>query len=180
VRTRLRHALEVWEMPGTEGLLELAGIAGVFVGFGALIAVRSGGASDAFEVAFMRGVVVLGALTIVSALAPVTFARYPLADHEVWALSSVVVVAGLLGSLVTLTRTEGGVELELPARIATVSRVAWVLCLIAIFLAPIVIMLGLAPDLEASLYFTVVVLILAWDAFLLLQLVFRPRRPAEA
>jgi hypothetical protein len=32
-------------MPDTEGFLELAGIGGVFVGFAALIAVRSGGPS---------------------------------------------------------------------------------------------------------------------------------------
>ena len=167
-------------MQDADLFLELAAIAGVFVGFGALIAVRSGGASDAFEVAYMRGVVLMGALTIVDALAPVTFARYPLTDHEVWALSSVVVLAGMVGSMVTITRTAGDVELELPGRIATVSRVVWALWMIAIILGPVVIVLGLAPDLEAALYFTVVVLILVWDAFVLLQLVFRPRRPVEA
>jgi len=167
-------------MQDADLFLELAAIAGVFVGFGALIAVRSGGASDAFEVLFMRGVVLMGALTIVNALAPVTFARYPLTDHEVWALSSVVVLAGLVGSTVILSRTAGGVDLELPSRIAAVSRVVWVLWMIAILLAPIVILLGLAPDVEAALYFTTVVLILVWDAYILLQLVFRPRRPVEA
>ncbi len=34
-------------MQDADLFMELAGIAGVFVGFGALIAVRSGGASDA-------------------------------------------------------------------------------------------------------------------------------------
>ena len=167
-------------MQDADLFLELAAIAGVFVGFGALIAVRSGGASDAFEVLFMRGVVLMGALTIVNALAPVTFARYSLTDHEVWALSSVVVLAGLVGSTVILSRTAGGVDLELPSRIAAVSRVVWVLWMIAILLAPIVILLGLAPDVEAALYFTTVVLILVWDAYILLQLVFRPRLPVEA
>ncbi len=38
-------------MQDADLFLELAAIAGVFVGFGALIAVRGGGASDTFEVA---------------------------------------------------------------------------------------------------------------------------------
>ena len=40
--------------------LSLAGIAGVFVGFGALISTRSGGTSDANAVAYMRAVVWMG------------------------------------------------------------------------------------------------------------------------
>jgi hypothetical protein len=37
-------------MQDVDLLVQLAGIAGVFVGFGALISVRSGGPSDAHEV----------------------------------------------------------------------------------------------------------------------------------
>ena len=51
--------------------MELAAIAGVFVGFGALIAVRSGATTDVFEVAWMRGVVSIGLLAVLAALAPV-------------------------------------------------------------------------------------------------------------
>lgn len=68
-------------MQDADLFFELAGIAGVFVGFSALIAIRTGGASDTFEVAYMRGVVSVGLLTIVAALAPVTLSRYPLEDH---------------------------------------------------------------------------------------------------
>ncbi|MGD8682831.1 MAG: hypothetical protein PVG27_02705 [Chloroflexota bacterium] len=50
----------------------LAEIAGVFVGFGALIAVRSGGGSDAREVVYIRSVLSLGVWAVVAALAPVT------------------------------------------------------------------------------------------------------------
>ncbi len=85
-------------MQDTELFMGLAGIAGVFVGFGALIAVRGGGASDAFVVSSMRGVVSFGLLTIVAALAPVTLGHYDLAEHQVRALSSVVVLAGLIAT----------------------------------------------------------------------------------
>jgi len=52
--------------------------------------------------------------------------------------------------------------------------------MIAVFLAPIVVVLGVAPDLEAALYFTVVVLILLGAGWSLLGLVYAPRRPADA
>ena len=129
----------------------------------------------------MRGVVAMGLLVIVAALAPVTFARYPVADHQLWALSSVVVVGGMLAMAVTVARDPemADIEMELPRRIEVVSRAVWVLWMIAVFLIPITVILGLAPELEAALYFTVVVLLLLWNANLLLQLVFR-RRPASA
>ena len=79
-------------MQDTELLLSLAEIAGVFVGFAALISVRSGGASDPHEVVYMRAVVWMGLMTIVAALTPVTLGRYALAEHQVWALSSVLVL----------------------------------------------------------------------------------------
>ena len=50
--------------------------------------------------------------------------------------------------------------------------------MIASLLTPIIIMLGVAPDLEAALYFTVVVLILLGAGWALLELVFAQRRPA--
>ena len=83
----------------------LAGIAGVFVGFGALIAVRSGGPSEPLEVAPMRVMVSMGMLTIVAALAPVTLGRYDLTDHQVWALSSALILVGWFLILVASART---------------------------------------------------------------------------
>ena len=62
-------------MQDTELFLSLAEIAGVFVGFGALIASGAGGASEPQEVAPMRLVVGFGMLTIIAALAPVTLGR---------------------------------------------------------------------------------------------------------
>ena len=44
----------------------------------------------------MRGVVSMGALTIVAALAPVTLSRYGLTEHQVWALSAILVLVGLV------------------------------------------------------------------------------------
>jgi hypothetical protein len=49
----------------------------------------------------------------------------------------------------------------------------------ALVLAPIVIVLGVAPDIEAALHFTVLMLILLLAAWALMTLVFAQRSPAS-
>lgn len=170
-------------MPDTEGFLELAGIGGVFVGFAALIAVRSGGPTG-FEVGYMRGVVTIGMLSIVAALAPVSFRRYGLTEHEVWALSSAVTLVGgivLFGAMARTTefRTNWRSQIQ-EARAQPASSRPWtaigltayVMFMITVTIAPVVILLGVAPELEGALFFTVVVLLLLGAGWALLELVF--------
>jgi hypothetical protein len=159
----------------------------VFVGFGALISVRSGGPSEPEEVALMRTVVAMGLLTVVAALAPVTLGRYDLTDHQVWALSSALALVGLLGMIAVSARTPeyraNWAASTAAARLTpreVVASAVYVLYMIVLVLAPIIIMLGVAPDLEAPLYFTYVVLILLGAGWTLLGLVFSQRRPASA
>jgi L-asparagine transporter-like permease len=126
-------------------------------------------------------------LTIVAALAPVTLGRYDLTDHQVWALGSALILAGWLVILVASARTPEyraswaasyGTHRLTPSEV--VEGGAFVLYLIVSFVTPIIIVLGVAPDLEAALYFTVVVLILLGAGWTLLGLVFAQRRPATA
>ena len=56
-------------MQDTDLFLELAGIAGVFVGFGALISVRSGGPRGVDEVSSIRWVVSLAMAIYLTAVA---------------------------------------------------------------------------------------------------------------
>lgn len=156
----------------------LAGIAGVFVGFGALISVRTSGASPD-EIGLMRGVVSFGLLTVFAALAPVTISRYAPTEHQVWALSSVLAIVGLVVLIVVMARTP-----EYRANMAAtwrsegpraIEKVASVFLDLALAGAPIVILLGLAPELEAALYFTLVVLLLLGAGWVLLDLVFTQR-----
>ncbi len=169
-------------MQDADLFMELAGIAGVFVGFGALIAVRSGGASDVFEVAWMRGVVSIGLLAVLTALAPVVISRYGLTDHEVWTLSSVLFLVGFITVfLITNLTPEARAEGADPVRrsIKVVRAAVWVPTIAVLFLGPIAIALGVAPVREAALYFTVVALALCLCAMALLMLVFTGRRPAS-
>ena len=172
-------------MQDTELFLSLAEIAGVFVGFGALIAVRSGpamGASEAQEVAPMRLVVGFGMLTIIAALAPVTLGGYGLSTHQVLALSSVLVMVGYAGLLFIQVRAPG-YKAAKEAVMAARPRIQNILEDVAFLfigggsaLALLAIVLGVAPELEAALYLTVVVLLLVMAAWTLLWLVFMERR----
>jgi hypothetical protein len=169
-------------MQDADLFLELAGIAGVFVGFGALIAVRSSGAGPD-EIGFMRGVVSFGLLTVVAALAPVTIDRYAPTEHQLWAMSSTVVLVGLVVLIGVMARTpEYRANMAAGLRsggLKKIENVASVPLDIALGGVPIVILLGLAPQLEPALYFTLVVLLLLGAGWVLLDLVFSQRGSAR-
>lgn len=169
-------------MQDADLLMELAAIAGVFVGFGALIAARGGGASDAFEVAWMRGVVSVGLVAVLAALAPVVISRYGLTEHEVWALSSILLFVGIVGvfALNNLSPETRATEDPIPRSMKVVRSAVWLPTMIVVFLSPIAIVLGVAPVPEEALYFTVVALALLLCAMSLLMLVWTGRRPATA
>jgi len=173
-------------MQDTELFMSLAEIAGVFVGFGALIAVRSGGAGEPQEVTPMRVVVGLGMLTVVAALAPVVIGRYDLGDHEVLVMSSVLVaIAFAVLWFVHVRspeyRTARAIVMETrPTIQSALENAASLLIVGGSALALVAIVLGVAPELEAALYLTVVVLLLVLAAWTLLWLVFMQRRPASA
>jgi hypothetical protein len=169
-------------MPGTEGFLELAGIAGVFVGFGALIAVRSGSTGDIVEVSEIRWVLINGIWVIGAALVPVTVGSYGIAGHELWLVGSLVAVASFWIMFIVWRRNP-----ETRESFAGVSRTGAVGSVILnwLLLGPMlaaltIVVLGLAPNHEPALYLTAVVLGLFLTALTLLDLVFMPKRPGVA
>ncbi len=169
-------------MQDADLFMELGGIAGVFVGFGALIAVRSGGENDPFEIAWMRGVVSIGLMAVLAALAPVVISRYGLSEHDVWALSSILFFVGFIGvfAVNNLSPEARTAEDPIPRSLKIVRFAVWLPSMAFLFLAPIAIALDLAPVAEEALYFTLVALALAWCAMALLMLVFTGRRPVSA
>jgi hypothetical protein len=163
--------------------LSLAGIAGVFVGFGALIAIRGGGPTEDYDVASV-GMVVWGGITVIFvALVPVTLSRFDLSGHALWlACSLIALVLFWIGNEVV-----GRVSRELRAlKTMYPRRTRWWMELVGMaFWAPmtvalVAIILGLLPDQEPALYFASVVLLLLMDAWLLLLLVFSVGRPETA
>ena len=169
-------------MPDTDLFLSLAEIAGVFVGFGALISVRGGGPSDAHEVAYIRSVVLAALWVVVAALAPVILSRFDLAGHGLWLACSLLALVLLLVIWILNYRTA-----EMQEEIAGTSRpqlvgqgFASALIIVLLIGALILVVLGAFPDQEPALYLTAVAFGLFMGALTLLFLVFSQRRPATA
>jgi hypothetical protein len=166
-------------MQDADLLVALAGIAGVFVGFGALISTRD---ANATELWLIRNVVNGGLMVVAAALLPVVIARYDLAGHELWRLSSLIVLALDWAVIILLhTRREHRAMQVLQTRAARAALSSAVLFLEApAQIALILVVLGLFPDVEPALYLTAVVLLLFEAAAILVMLVYTQGRPAAA
>jgi FtsH-binding integral membrane protein len=169
-------------MQDADLFLSLAEIAGVFVGFGALISVRNGGRSNAHEVACIRSVVWAALWVVVAALAPVIVSRYGITGHELWLVCSLVALVLWLGLLLGDARTpEAREELAAASRARLIGEMtATLLLAVPMMIALVVVVLGLFPDQEPALYLTAVGLGLFMGALTLLFLVFSQRRPQTA
>jgi len=169
-------------MQDTELFLSLAEIAGVFVGFGALISVRSGGASDAHEVAYIRPVVTLALWVAVAALAPVIIARYDTTGHGLWLASSLLALVLFLGLWAAnyFSSEMQEVRAAAPRGQLVGQSLVYLLVVGLVVGALILVLLGPFPDQEPALYLTAVGLGLFAAALTLLFLVFSQRRPATA
>ena len=166
-------------MQDADLLLSLAGIAGVFVGFAALISVRSGGASEAHGITWIRWVVVMGVWVIIAGIAPVIVSRYGITGHELWLVCGVLGLVLYLGLWFMGERTTEAREVS-----AAMSRTQAVVVVASMwaFTGPMIaalalIVLGLFPDQEPALYLTAVGLVLSMGAFSLLFLVLSQGRP---
>ena len=169
-------------MQEAEGLVVLAEIAGGFVGFGALSAVRSGGPSDATDGVIIRIVLSCGIWVMVAGLTPVVLGGYDLSSHEVWFVSSLVALAAALGVWYASFRTPESLAFRagIPRGQMAREMAVWGLIVVPMLGALILVVLGLFPEQEAALYLTSVVLGVFLAALTLLWLVFAQRRPAPA
>ena len=163
-------------------LVTLAEIAGIFVGFGALISVRGGGASDAREVLYLRSVLTMGLWVVVAGLVPATLGAYGLAGHDLWLLSGLL---ALVGALVVWAVNYWPPDVQ--AYTASMPRsqlvreiVGNAVLVVPMLVALVLVVLGPFPDLEPALYLTAVVLGLFVAGLTLLWLVFSHGRPMAA
>jgi|BarGraNGADG00312_2_1021985.scaffolds.fasta_scaffold16409_2 hypothetical protein len=172
-------------MQDADLFLSLAGIAGVFVGFGALISVRGSGPSDTFDVAYIGMVVSMGVWVIVAAIAPVTISRFNVVDHGLWLVCSLLALVLFWIGDEAMQRMsperrvlKAAYPLKARARVEIVGAFLWVPMNVALIL----IVLGLVPDREPALYFAAIVLFLFLDASMLLLTVTsagRPQTPSD-
>ena len=171
-------------MQDVELFVSLAEIAGVFVGFGALIAIRSAGPANVVEVAVISWVVMLATIVVASALAPVVVGRFGVAGHGLWLACSVVALVLVWGGFAVTERLSAEQRVFMDARAPLRGR-AWTELAGAVTwlpatLALVLVVLGVLPEQEPALYFAAVVLFLMMDALLLLMIVFRVGLPTGA
>jgi hypothetical protein len=164
-------------MPDTELFLSLAEIAGVFVGFGALIALRSGGPGNSFDVLVIGMVVWIAIAVVIIALAPVAVGGFGVAGHPLWFACSLIALLVFFAGDEVVARASR--ERQAFLAVAPMRRrwkgelatgvVSWIPATLALGL----VILGVLPEHEAALYFVASALLLLGAALLLLQAVFR-------
>lgn len=153
----------------------IAEVAGIFVGFGALIAIIRHGEISAAQLARIRAMVTIGLVVIVAALVPVVIAHYQVDDHALWVVSSAVFLvvdwaAIVLGLRSASTRR---MILDQVRQSPVVAAFFWVLLeLIPVQLPLVLVILGANPALDVAFYLTALAFNLFQAAFALAQLVY--------
>jgi hypothetical protein len=137
----------------------IAEIAGVFVGFGALISVTRRSEIEADQLGAVRAVVTIGLVVVVAALVPVALGHYGLEGQGLWSLSSLV--------FLVLSWAVIGLSLRAPSNRQLVRSRAhrrpvataffWLALEVPTQAPLIVAVLGLFPDLGIALYLTALV-----------------------
>jgi MFS family permease len=151
--------------------LSIAEIAGVFVGFGALISVAQD--QPLATRAQLRGVVMAGLGVLVGALLPVTLARFGLVDRALWGWASAAFLAVIWVIIVpTLRHPEARAWSRADVREHPVHSILfWVFLEVPIQVSLILALLSVIPELDTAFYVTALVLNLCEAAYLLARVV---------
>lgn len=128
--------------PIFEIFVALAGIAGVFVGFGALVVLSKYDDTVASEMHMVRSVVTIGLLTLVGALVPVALGSFGVDDRLLWGWSGGIFLfliwLGLLHPtnrpvLVTMIRADPKASLFFWLVLEPLIQVPLFLCVFGVF-----------------------------------------------
>lgn len=152
----------------------LAGIAGIFVGFAALIGLTGEEDIDRARFIDIRGVVTIGLLIIAVALIPVVLGRYGLVDHTLWLISSLLFLAMLWTvTFYGMRRPENRAAMRAQAKAAPrLYAFFWIVGETPIQVSLLLIVFGVLPELEPALYLTALVFQLFEAAYVLSELVY--------
>lgn len=151
----------------------LAEIAGVFVGFAALIAVTRRSEIDAAQLGQIQAVVTVGLLVVVAALVPVGLDVYEMSGHGLWVASALVYFAlNWIVILVALRKPQNRQLVGAQARTTPVVAALFWLLEVAVQLPLLLVIFGINRDLDLALYMTALVFHLFEAAFILAQLVY--------
>jgi hypothetical protein len=155
-------------------LIAIAEIAGVFVGFGALIGVTRRNEIDAAQLGRIRGIVTVGLTVMITALIPIGLNIYGITDHNLWFLSSLIFFS--LNWMVIILSFRDPINRELLKKgmrtSPLISTLFWLLLEVPLQAQLVLTMLGLFPLLEPAFYTTSLLFNLFQAAFALVQLVY--------
>lgn len=151
----------------------IAEIAGVFVGFAALIAVTRRSEIDASQLGQIRAVVTIGLLVVVAALVPVGLGAYEIAGHTLWLVSSIVyLVLNWTVIYLALRRPENRQLAAAQARTKPLMAALFWVMEIPVQAPLLLIVFGVNQKLDLAFYLTALVFHLFEAALVLAQLVY--------
>ena len=164
-----------------ELFIAIAEIAGVFVGFGALISLTRKNAIDFAQLGRLRGVVSVALVVIVAALIPVGISRYDIAGHDLWLVSSIIFLTLVWVQILWGLRKSEYREL-LTKQIhdsPIIGMSFWILLEAPIHISLVLAIIGIFPDLEPAFYTTALLFHLFEATFLLVQIVNYQMKPSN-
>ena len=162
----------------TDLFVHFAEIAGVFVGFGALISLRSAPLSDAHDVVYLRSVLSLGVWVVISGLVPIAVSRYGVAGHDLWLPCAVGAMCLWAVLLATLGRSGESKEINRsPERVDRLFPLVGLPLHVLIAGSLALIIVGSWPASEQAFYVTALTAGVIFGGYTLLTLVMS-QRPA--
>jgi hypothetical protein len=141
----------------TELFVHFAEIAGIFVGFGALIGLRSTERLDLHDVVYLKSVLAVGVWVVIFALIPIAVERYGVDGHPLWLWCAVPALAVWLIAGFGLNTTADLRAFNRSQNLERVDRLFPIIGLplhLVIAGSLIVIIIGVWPAAEEALYVT--------------------------
>jgi len=163
--------------PTFELLATLAGIAGIFVGFGALVASSDQDGANPRDLSTITAVSVIGLLTLVGALVPIALGGFGLSGRTLWGWSS-----GIFFALIWLTILHPVNRPNVMATIKTDPKGAaffWLVLEPMIQVPLVMAIFGVFPEHGAAFYQIAVIVNLIEAAQLMLLTVLTRSQPAN-
>ena len=153
-------------------------LAGVFVGFGALISVSSEVHLSAIRENQIRTVVSTGLMVILAALIPLGLERYGVSGHSLWLVSSLAILLISWAVIVLALRQKETRDSALSQARSNPfqSAVYWLLLELPIHVSLLLIVLGANSRLDSAFYLTALLFNLFQAVFVLTQFVYAQER----
>ncbi|MGV8850460.1 MAG: hypothetical protein ACOH16_13070 [Propionibacteriaceae bacterium] len=160
----------------TELFVHFAEIAGVFVGFGALISLRSSQLTDLHDVVYLQGVLLLGLWVVIAGLVPVNVSRYGVQGHPLWLSCAAVALATWAIGVIAFNRTPDSRAFpKRPEPLDRVFPIVGVPLHLVLAGSMILVVVGARPSVDEALYITGLTAGVVFAGWTLLALVLSQR-----